>query len=78
MTFAQRATRPTDHVSVDLTVELLQETLIALRDREHTLRQDGWNVNAVVREIARQQLSRVVGCIAGIEDALEGATGLRA
>jgi hypothetical protein len=67
------------NITVDLTVELLQETLIALRDRKYTLRAERNATNEpVVREIAQRQLSRVVGAIAGIEDALEFATGKRA
>ena len=75
----QLATRPTDRVTVDLTVELLQETLIALRDREYSLSKEyAASMDPAVREIIRRQIARVVGCSAGIVDALEAATGVPA
>jgi hypothetical protein len=62
------------NVSVDLTVELLQETMLALVDREYELRREAnGNADPAIREIARRQLARVVGAICGIEDAIEGA-----
>lgn len=66
---------PTANVTVDLTVELLQETMLALVDREYELRREAnGNADPAIREIARRQLARVVGAICGIEDAIEGAT----
>ena len=64
------------NVTVDLDLELLHETLIALRDREHALRVELCrpDVQRVVVEITRRQLSRLWGAIAGIEDAINGAT----
>jgi len=63
------------NVSVELTVELLMETRLALLDREVALRKEAaTHEMPVVREIARRQLARVVGSLAGIDDALEGAT----
>jgi len=63
------------NVAVELTVELLHEVRIALLDREVTLRKEASSpaTQDFVREIARRQLARVVGSLAGIDDALEGA-----
>lgn len=65
------------NIALDIDLELLQETLIALRDREHALLKEAGRPD-VVGTIARRQLGRVIGAIAGIEDALQAATGARA
>ena len=64
-----------DNITVDLSTDMIHETLIALAQREFMLQRELANPGtlAVVREIARRQLSRVVGAIAGLEDALDGA-----
>lgn len=63
------------NITVDLSPDLIHETLIALRERQHMLTLELLNGDtlAAVKDIARRQLSRVVGAIAGLEDALEGA-----
>ena len=45
---------------MNLTEDLARETLIALRDRAHTLRCEIFNtLNEAVADIARRQLNRV-------------------
>lgn len=50
----------------------LHETLIALRDRAYTLRQEVKDKDDAVRVISRRQLDRVEGAIWAIETQMEG------
>ena len=66
------------NVTIDLSLDIVRETLIALRDRQFEVGKSLSSSDEVVREIARRQLGRIEGAIGGIEDALEAATGIRA
>lgn len=67
------------NICVDLSLGLVQETLIALRDREFALLKELHTAqDPVILEIIRRQLGRLCGAINGLEDAVEGATGYRA
>ena len=62
------------NITIDLDSGLIHETLIALRDRQHGLRIEISKYrDPILLEIVNCQLSRVVGAIAGLEDAVEGA-----
>lgn len=57
-------------LQINIELEVLQETLIALRDRRETLlREISQGSNIVIRQIARNQLDRVNAAGAVLADA---------
>ena len=62
------------NITIDLDFDIVLETLIALNDRKFKLQTEILpSTDPVVVAIIRRQLSRVEGCIAGLQDAIEGA-----